>query len=136
MAGVNPYIDTPEPEKPTKRYKVTFLPMDVTIEVDPDRLPYGDTGLPGSLLDIALAHGIGIEHTCGGVVACSTCHCVLRNGFDTLNESTDEEEDMLDNAPALETTSRLSCQAVPPGTEDIVVEIPNWNRNAVKETPH
>ena len=51
--------------------------------------------------------------------------------------STDDEEDMLDNAPGLETTSRLSCQAVFPGNDEVViVEIPEWNRNAVKETPH
>ena len=123
-------------EKPKKKYKITFLPMNKTIEVDPDKIPYGCTGLPGSVLDIALAHGIDIEHTCGGVVACSTCHCIIRKGFEALQETTDDEEDMLDNAPGLEITSRLSCQAVFPGDEDVVVEIPEWNRNAVKETPH
>ena len=136
MAGTNPYIEEVEVIKPTKKYRITFLPMGTTVEVDPQKLPYGSTGLPGSVLDIALAHGIEIEHTCGGVVACSTCHCIVRKGFESLQETTDDEEDMLDNAPGLETTSRLSCQAVFPGDEDVIVEIPEWNRNAVKETPH
>lgn len=136
MAGENPYIDAVEVVKPTRKYTITFLPMDVKVEVDPEAIPYGSTGLPGSVLDIALAAGIEVEHTCGGVVACSTCHCIIRKGFDTLPESTDDEEDMLDNAPGLETASRLSCQVVFSGEEDVVVEIPAWNRNAVKETPH
>ena len=136
MAGENPYIDPVEVVTPKAKYKITFMPMNQTVEVDPEKLPYGVTGLPGSVLDIALAHGIDIEHTCGGVVACSTCHCIVREGFEQLQETTDDEEDMLDNAPGLETTSRLSCQAVFPGTGDVVVEIPAWNRNAVKETPH
>ncbi len=136
MAGSNPYIDTPPTVVPKQKYTITFQPMNKVIEVDPEKIPYGATGLPGSILDVALAHGIEIEHTCGGVVACSTCHCIVRKGFDALAETTDDEEDMLDNAPGLETTSRLSCQAVFPGTEDVIVEIPDWNRNAVKETPH
>ncbi len=133
MAGSNPYIEEGDAPPPSRAYTLTILPMGLKIQVNPDDVPYGQTGLPGSVLDIALAHGIDIEHTCGGVVACSTCHCVIREGWDTLPESTDDEEDMLDNAPGLETTSRLSCQAVPNGDQDVTVEIPAWNRNAVKE---
>ena len=133
MGGVNPYIEPPEVTTPTQKYKITFLPMDVTIEVDPGEFPCGHDGLPGSILDIALGHGIEIDHACGGVCACATCHVVVKEGFDTLNESTDEEEDQIENAPGLKPTSRLSCQAVPDGTTDVVVEIPDWNRNLVQE---
>ena len=61
----------------TRKFKITFLPMNVTVEVDPDKLPLGDTGLPGSILDVALSSGIDIDHACGGVCACSTCHSVV-----------------------------------------------------------
>ncbi|MGD2107866.1 MAG: 2Fe-2S iron-sulfur cluster-binding protein [Phycisphaerae bacterium] len=133
MGGVNPYIEQPEVRLPTKKYKLTFLPMNVTIEVDPDKLPYEHDGLPGSILDIAQEHGVDIDHACGGVCACSTCHIVVRQGIDTINESTEEEEDQLEEAPGLKPTSRLACQSVPDGTADVVVEIPEWNRNLVKE---
>ena len=133
MGGVNPYIEQPEITVPTKKYKMTFLPQNVTIEVDPEKFPYEHNGIPGSILDIALGNGIEMDHACGGVCACSTCHVVVTEGFDTLNESLDEEEDQLENAPDLKATSRLACQAVPNGTKDIVVQIPEWNRNLVKE---
>jgi 2Fe-2S ferredoxin len=112
---------------------MTFLPMNVTIEVDPAKFPYEHNGLPGSILDIALGNDIQIDHACGGVCACSTCHVIIREGFKTLNESTEPEEDQLENAPGLKPTSRLACQSVPNGTADVVVEIPSWNRNLVQE---
>ena len=133
MGGSNPYMQQPETQLPTQNYKITFQPMNVTVEVDPQRIPYSHEGLPGSILEIALAHGIEIDHACGGVCACSTCHCIVRQGGDTLNESTEEEEDQLDNAPGLTAQSRLSCQSVPDGSADLVVEIPEWNRNLVSE---
>ncbi len=114
-------------------YKVTFLPMNVTVDVDPKELPYGHDGLDGSLLDIALRHDIDIDHACGGVCACSTCHVVVRGGAERLNEATEEEEDRLEQAPGLTPDSRLACQAVPDGTGPIVVEIPVWNRNLARE---
>jgi len=103
------------------------------VEVDPEKIPYGDTGLPGSILDIALANGIDIDHSCGGVCACSTCHCIVREGDTTLSDMTDAEDYQLSNAPGLTLKSRLSCQSVPDGTKNLVVEIPSWNRNAVRE---
>jgi 2Fe-2S ferredoxin len=103
------------------------------IEVDPAKLPYSRDGLPGSILEIALGHDLEIDHACGGVCACSTCHVIVREGFETLNEATDDEEDQLDLAPGLELNSRLACRAVPNGSKDVVVEIPDWNRNLVKE---
>ncbi len=135
MGGQNPYIQEAEVELPTQKYKITFLPMNVTIEVDPAKIPYEDHGLPGSILEIAMGNGIDIDHACGGVCACSTCHVVFKTleGFKSCNDSIEAEEDMLENAPGLKPTSRLACQAVPNGTCDIVVEVPNWNRNLVKE---
>lgn len=121
---------------PSQKYTITFLPMNVTVEVDPERIPYGVTGLAGSILDVALAHGIDIEHACGGVCACSTCHVVVREGSDSVSEMTDAEEDELSYAPGLTPNSRLSCQSVPDGTRNLVVHVPSWNRNAVREGGH
>lgn len=124
---------SPEAPKPKKKYKITFLPMNVTIEVDPEKVPYSRDGQPGSILDIAMAHDIDLEHTCGGVCACSTCHVIVRKGFDTIPQGAEEEDDRLEEAPGLTPESRLSCQAVPSGETDLIVEIPGWNRNLVKE---
>lgn len=140
MAGRNPYIKRVEATLPQKTYQVTFKMMETgeehVVRVDPEKIPYGRTGLPGSLLDIALSHDIHIEHTCGGVCACSTCHSIVRQGLETCSEATDDEEDQLEEAVGLTYQSRLSCQCVPDGSADLVVEVPAWNRNAVKETPH
>jgi 2Fe-2S ferredoxin len=133
MAGVNPYIAPAKTERPTKKYKITFLPMNVTFEVDPKKERYGHNGLELSVLDISEGAGVDIDHACGGVCACSTCHVIVRQGIESCSEATDDEYDQLDNAPGQELNSRLACQCVPNGSTDIVVEIPNWNRNAVKE---
>ena len=133
MAGVNPYIEQAKFEKPTQKFKITFLPDNKTFEVDPAKIPFNRTGLPGSILDIAYAAGVEIDHACGGVAACSTCHVIVKKGLKSCNEPLDEELDQLDNAPMASFQSRLSCQAVPNGTEDLEIEIPSWNRNAVKE---
>ncbi len=137
MGGTNPYIEKAEVELPTKPYTVMFLNPDgttVKVEVDPARIPYGGTGLPGSVLDIALSNGLELEHACGGVCACSTCHVIVKEGLDSCNESTDDEEDQLEEAPALTLQSRLGCQCVPNGNKDLVVEIPAVNKNLVKES--
>jgi 2Fe-2S ferredoxin len=133
MGGSNPYIKSPKTFRPEKKYTITFLPWNKTVEVDPDNMPTAGTGLPGSILDIAMASDVDIDHACGGVCACSTCHLIVKEGLETLNESTEDEEDQLDKAPGLTTKSRLACQAVPNGTKNIVVEVPNWNRNLVRE---
>jgi len=133
MGGVNPYIQQPSVEMPTTKYQMTFLPMNVTVEVDPAKFPYEHNGLPGSVLDIALGNGVDIDHACGGVCACSTCHIIIKKGHETLNDAMEEEEDQLENAPGLKSNSRLACQSVPNGKSDVIVEIPQWNRNLVQE---
>lgn len=133
MGGSNPYISQEAPKPASQKFTITFMPMNVTVEVDPEKIPYGDDGLPGSILDIALAHGIDIDHSCGGVCACSTCHCIVKEGGQTLSEMSDAEEYQLSYAPGLTPSSRLSCQSVPDGTRNLVVVIPSWNRNAVRE---
>jgi 2Fe-2S ferredoxin len=136
MGGSNPYIEAREIELPKQKYAITFLPLQSRIEVDPAELPYSREGLPGSILEIALGHKIEIDHACGGVSACSTCHVIVRSGLESTNEASEAEEDMLDNAPGLTPQSRLACQTVADGSVDLVVEIPEWNRNFAREEPH
>jgi len=134
MGGRNPYIESEVKYTPaTKKFKVTFVKEGKAIEVDPEKVPYQDDGLPGSILDIALGNGIALDHACGGVCACSTCHVIVHEGLETCNEASDAELDQLDEAPGLTPKSRLGCQCVPDGTKDIVVEIPDWNRNYARE---
>jgi 2Fe-2S ferredoxin len=87
----------------------------------------GDT-----ICDTLLAHGIEIDHACEKSCACTTCHVILREGFDSLNPAEEIEEDMLDKAWGLEPTSRLSCQAVV-ADKNLVVEIPKYSINMAKE---
>jgi 2Fe-2S ferredoxin len=103
------------------KYRVTFLPLNVTVEVDDKDFPYGDHGRPGSLLDIALQHHLRLEHNCGGNCACTTCHVIVRDGDASLSPMEPDEEDRLDTAQGLTLRSRLGCQAVVQG--DAVVEI-------------
>jgi len=139
MAGKNPYIDASETTLPSKPYEIVFQlgpagkEEERLVEVDPSKLPYSHEGLPGSILDIACGHDIHIDHACGGVAACSTCHVIVESGGETCNESSEAEEDMLDLAPGLTDRSRLGCQAVPDGSKPVLVRVPSWNRNAVSE---
>jgi len=121
-------------DKPRQSYTLTFMPEGKQVRVDPASLPFQRDGQAGSILDIALGSDVEIDHACGGVTACSTCHVIVREGFDSCPEASENEEDMLDNAPGLSPTSRLACQAVPDGSCDVVVEIPDWNRNYAKES--
>lgn len=108
--------------------QIIFLPNDdlcpegKVIEVEP--------GI--TVCDAALAHDIEIEHACEKSCACTTCHIIVREGFDSMEESDELEDDMLDKAWGLEPDSRLSCQAVV-GDEDLVVEIPKYTINQVSE---
>ena len=89
-----------------------------------------------NLLEIAMGSEINIEHACGGVCACSTCHVYIEEGMECLSDSTEAEDDRVEEAPDVRRNSRLACQCeiLKPGK--IVVRIPAWNRNAVKEIPH
>ncbi|MDD2914906.1 MAG: ISC system 2Fe-2S type ferredoxin [Gallionella sp.] len=88
---------------------------------------------PGiSLCDALLQHDVEIEHACEKSCACTTCHVILREGFNSLKQAEELEEDMLDKAWGLEPNSRLSCQAMV-GDKDLVVEIPKYTINMAKE---
>jgi 2Fe-2S ferredoxin len=111
------------------RHKVTFQPAGLTVEVDPATRPCGKHGLPGSVLDIALANNVAIEHACGGVGVCGTCHVGITAGAENLSPPSDDELDVLDAVPAHTLHTRLACQAVVTG--DVTVSIPAHNHNTV-----
>ncbi len=108
--------------------QIIFLPHE---EICPEgkvvEAEKGDT-----ICDVALSHGIEIEHACEKSCACTTCHVYIREGIESLNENTEDEDDMLDKAWGLEPDSRLSCQARV-GDEDLVIEIPKYTINMVSE---
>lgn len=85
-----------------------------------------------SICDVLLENEIDIEHACEKSCACTTCHVIVREGFKSLNEAGDTEEDLLDKAWGLEAASRLSCQAIV-AEEDLVVEIPRYTINHASE---
>ena len=111
--------------------KITLLPH-------PDLCPQGcefpaESGQ--SICDALLEVGIEIEHACEFSCACSTCHVVIREGYKSLNEASELEDDNLDKAWGLEPTSRLSCQALV-GDVDLTIEIPRYSLNLAREIPH
>lgn len=88
---------------------------------------------PGvTLCDSLLENGIDIEHACEKSCACTTCHVVVREGYSSLAEAEETEDDMLDKAWGLEPQSRLSCQVVV-GDTPLVIEIPKYTINMTKE---
>ena len=108
--------------------KLIFLPHE---EIGPEgAIIESEPGV--SICDAALAGGIDIEHACEKSCACTTCHVIIREGFDSLPEADEVEEDLLDKAWGLEPESRLSCQAKV-GNEDLVIEIPKYTINMVSE---
>ena len=107
----------------------------ITVLPHPDLCPEGavfEADSKKSLCDNLLAQDIEIEHACEKSCACTTCHVVVREGFESLDAAEEEEEDMLDKAWGLEATSRLSCQAMLKGT-DVVIEIPKYTINHASE---
>jgi 2Fe-2S ferredoxin len=108
--------------------RLTFLPH-------PEICPQGKTidASPGtSICDAALGAGINIEHACEKSCACTTCHVIVREGYESLAPPDEKEEDMLDKAWGLEAESRLSCQARV-GSRDLVLEIPRYTINLASE---
>jgi 2Fe-2S ferredoxin len=85
-----------------------------------------------SICDTLLKNHIDIEHACDKVCACTTCHVIVREGFDTIPPSDDLEDDMLDKAWGLSPKSRLSCQSIIQN-DDITIEIPKYTINLAKE---
>lgn len=85
-----------------------------------------------NLIQELLKHDIEIEHACEMSCACTTCHIIVREGFDSLDESDELEDDMLDKAWGLEPESRLSCQLIV-GSNNLVIEIPKYTINQVSE---
>lgn len=108
--------------------KVTILPHAVlcpegkTLEVEPGT----------SILQAALDNNVQIDHACEMACACTTCHVIVRKGFNSLEEASEREEDLLDKAWGLERESRLSCQAIVEN-DDLVIEIPKYSINQVSE---
>jgi 2Fe-2S ferredoxin len=116
------------------KYRMTVRPSGEILEIDPVALEAERDGRTGSILQALLNSGIDMDHACGGVGACSTCHVIVSEGGDTIPEADENEEDCLESARGLTLQSRLACQAVPDGSKDLVVEIPSWNINEVKES--
>ena len=88
-----------------------------------------------SICDNLLKNHVDIEHACEKVAACTTCHVIVRQGFNSLNEIEDQEEDLLDMAWGLTAVSRLSCQAIV-ADEDLVIEMPKYTKNHASEGSH
>jgi len=108
--------------------KLTVLP-------GPQICPQGaqiDASSDVSICDTLLEHGIEIEHACEKQAACTTCHVILRSGYESLDPTEEKEEDLLDKAWGLEATSRLSCQAKVRDA-DLVIEIPKYTINYERE---
>ena len=116
-----------------KLVRVTFLPEGKTVEFEFGAMPYQHHGKPMSFLDVAENNDVFLDHACGGVCACSTCHVLIKTGENGLTAADDDELDRLDMAADQQLNSRLGCQAVIARPGDYVVEIPNWNRNYVSE---
>jgi 2Fe-2S ferredoxin len=116
-----------------KLVRVTFLPEGRTVEFEFGAMPYQHHGKPMSFLDVAENNDVFLDHACGGVCACSTCHVLIKTGENGLTAADDDELDRLDMAADQQLNSRLGCQAVITRPGDYVVEIPKWNRNYVSE---
>ena len=104
---------------------VELCPDGAVIEAEPGK----------SICDSLLDNGIEIEHACEKSCACTTCHVIVREGFGTLNEADETEEDLLDKAWGLEPQSRLSCQALVDDAP-LVIEIPRYTINMAREGKH
>jgi ferredoxin len=102
--------------------RVTYLPLNKTIEFDPSSLPAPDHGKAGSLLHVSDHFGIPHEHVCGGFCSCTTCNVLVLEGAENLSPQDDDEADLLMSFPDGGNNFRLACQAVVTG--DVVVQVP------------
>lgn len=127
-----PEVDLSKPPA-DNMVRVTFRPENKTVEFPFGSLPYEGHGEPMSLLDVAENYDIFLDHACGGVCACTTCHLHIIDGADGLSEPEEKELDRMDLAPGLQLNSRLGCQAIIEKPGAYVVEIPAWNKNYVQE---
>lgn len=109
--------------------KITVLPHE---KLCPEGKVIENAAEGKSICKVLLENGVEIEHACEMSCACTTCHVIVRKGFDSLNEPTELEEDLLDMAWGLESDSRLSCQTIV-AEEDLVVEIPKYTINHARE---
>lgn len=108
--------------------KITILPHP---EICPEGASFDvDAGV--SVCDAMLRNHIDIEHACEKSCACTTCHVHIREGYDSIEEAEELEEDYLDKAWGLDTDSRLSCQALV-ADENLLIEIPRYTINMVSE---
>ena len=123
---------TTKPIPADKLVRVTFEPEGRVVEFEYGTMPYEHHGKPMSFLDVAENNDIFLDHACGGVCACTTCHIWVKQDGG-ISEAEDDEIDRMDMAADQQLNSRLGCQAVitRPGT--YVVEIPKWNRNYTSE---
>ena len=127
-----PAVDLSQPPS-ENMVRVTFKPENATVEFPFGSLPYEGHGEPMSLLDVAENYGIFLDHACGGVCACTTCHIHVLQGEKGLSEAEEKELDRMELSPGLQLNSRLGCQAVIEKPGAYVVEIPSWNKNYVQE---
>jgi len=130
--GIDSEIDLSQPPA-ENMVRVTFRPEGRTVEFPFGTLPYDGHGEPMSILDVAENYGVFLDHACGGVCACTTCHVHVVEGAKGLSEPEEKELDRMDMAPGLQLNSRLGCQAVIEKPGSYVVDIPSWNKNYVQE---
>ncbi len=135
MGGTNPYIEQAKYTPATKKFKVTFLREGKTVEVDPEKFPYGHDGLPGSLLDIATGLPHGSRPRLRRSLRLLDLPRDRARGAGIVQRSHDAELDQLDEAPGLTAKSRLGCQCVPDGIDghgrgDPGVESSNFAKEA------
>ncbi|EJT84906.1 ferredoxin, 2Fe-2S type, ISC system [Pseudomonas putida S11] len=111
---------------------VTFLPHEkfcpegLTVEVEPGT----------NILELAHDHHIEMESACGGVKACTTCHCIVRKGFDSLEEADELEEDMLRQRPGAWRLNRASAARWLSLTRTWSSRSPTYSLNHAAEAPH
>ena len=107
----------------------------ITIAPHPDLSPLGaviEARTGTFLCDVLLRNSIALEHACEKSCACSTCHVIIRQGFDSLDAASDDEEDQLDRAWGTEPHSRLACQVIV-REQDLVLELPLYTVNLARE---